>query len=110
MPTEVLANSDTSLGISFLATSCESFLFEMPKFVAGVAIEPNENGADVAILELTATAVFVVEIGDDVSFTLDGIVEDTICVDVTLGKVENGFVVELIFILPEEKSDVPEFT
>ena len=40
---------------------------------------------------------------------MDGIVEDTVIVDVTLGKVENGFDAELISILPEEKSDVLEF-
>ena len=38
-----------------------------------------------------------------------GIVEDTVIVDVTLGKIENGFDVELISMLPEEKGDVPGF-
>ena len=56
--TEVLANSDASLGISFLTKSCESFLFNRPKLVAGDAVEPNENDVDDAML----TAVFVVEI------------------------------------------------
>ena len=40
---------------------------------------------------------------------MDGIVEDTDSDDATIGKVENGFDVEIIFILPEERSDVPEF-
>ena len=62
MLTEVFANTDVSLAISFLTISCESFLFEMPKFLAGVAVEPNEKGANVAMLELTVTALFVVEI------------------------------------------------